>query len=357
MGRPLSPRFYTDPAWFELECERLANGTWQLFGLTDDLSADGDWLRKTVLGTDIFVQNFGGELRGYRNVCSHRGYPLRRGEKGNGAVQCGFHGWIYDREGVPTGIPRNAQLFSLDRKGQEALALPAVRIETVGRFVFVTLSGEIASVPEYLGAYAAVFSAVSGRMGRAFFHDNSPTRANWKLCLEITLDDYHPEVLHPTTLGSGEALKAFQYYYRRDGLHSCFLRRRDAEWTFESYWRDLGVGIVDRTGYKIHQVFPNALLSFTADWIIVSRYEPAGPARTSVDTYQCGWADRVPDGERIRELTGESKAFLGEDRGAVEALHGMLGQKARTDVLGTLEERITWFHDSYRGVMGLKDDR
>jgi choline monooxygenase len=353
----LSPRFYSDPDWFTVEREGLARGTWQFFGLTDELAADGDWLRKTVLGSDIFVQNFDGNLRGYQNVCSHRGFPLRRCGKGNGAVQCGFHGWLYDSEGVPTGIPRNAELFQLDREGQKALALPAVRIEVVGRFVFVAFSGEIAPVRGYLGAYAAVFSAVSGRMGKAFFHDDSRTRANWKLCMEITLDDYHPLVLHPTTLGSGEPLKAFQCYYRRDGLHSCLLKRRDAEWTFETYWKELAEGKVDRTGYKIHQVFPNLLLSFMANWIILSRYEPESPEATRVETYQCCWADAEPDDERIRELTEESKAFLGEDREAVEALQELVPQKARADLLGALEERIGWFHTSYLTVVGTNADR
>jgi choline monooxygenase len=349
----LPARLYTDPDWFRIERERLAGATWQILGLTDDLARDGDCVRRTILGADVFVQNFQGVLRGYRNVCSHRGFPLRRGEKGNGAVECGFHGWIYDREGVPAAIPRNAELFGLDLRGREALALPAVRVDPVGRFVFVTLSGEIAPVRDFLGAYAPVFSAVSGRMGNVFFHDVSPTRANWKLCMEITLDDYHPTVLHPTTLGSGEALTPFLCYYRRDGLHSCFLKRRDANWTFETYWRDLGAGLVDRSGYKIHHVFPNVLLSFMNEWVILSRYEPESSAMTSVETYQCGWADEAPAGERVRALTGDSKTFLDEDRGAVEALHGTLDQKTRTDTLGALEERIAWFHDSYRGVMGL----
>ncbi len=353
----LHPRLYTDPAWFQVERERLAKSTWQFFGLTDELVSDGDWLRKTVLGRDIFVQNFGGRLRGYHNVCSHRGFPLRRCGKGNGAVQCGFHGWLYDSEGVPTGIPRNAELFQLDREGQKALALPAVRIEVVGRFVFVAFSGEVAPVRDYLGAYAAVFSAVSGRMGKAFFHDDSPTKANWKLCMEITLDDYHPLVLHPTTLGSGEPPKVFQCYYRRDGIHSCFLKRRDAEWTFETYWQELTEGKVDRTGYKVHQVFPNLLFSFTPDFVFFSRFEPESVQCTVVETHQCTWADTEPDDRITRRVADESVVFLREDRDAVEALHSMLGQKTRSDLLGVLEERIGWFHTSYLAVVGTSEDR
>lgn len=46
----LAPHLYTDTAWFARERERLAQRTWQVFGLTDDLAADGDWRRNRILG-------------------------------------------------------------------------------------------------------------------------------------------------------------------------------------------------------------------------------------------------------------------------------------------------------------------
>lgn len=115
------------------------DAAWQLVGVSDDLANHNDWVRRTVSGVDVFVQNFNGELRGYHNVCQHRGFPLRREARGNGTVQCGFHGWVYDRHGVPTGIPRNRELFCLSRERQSELAIPPVRVATIGRFVFAAL--------------------------------------------------------------------------------------------------------------------------------------------------------------------------------------------------------------------------
>lgn len=116
------------------------DAAWQFVGFSEDLANHNDWVRGTVSGLDVFVQNFNGELRGYHNVCQHRGFPLRREPRGNGTVQCGFHGWVYDRHGVPTGIPRNRELFCLSRERQSELAIPPVRVTTVGRFVYAALA-------------------------------------------------------------------------------------------------------------------------------------------------------------------------------------------------------------------------
>jgi choline monooxygenase len=346
----LPPRLYTDPEWFQLELNRLAECTWQFLGLTDELANDGDWLRRTLLGRNVFVQNSGGELQGFLNVCSHRGFPLRCGDSGNGIVQCGFHGWVYDSRGVPVGIPRNAELFQLDTAAQEALALPRVRLQTAGRFVFVAFGNGPSPLREYLGAYVSVLDAVSFRMSTPFFHDQTPTAANWKLCMEVTFDDYHPPTLHPTTLGLGE-LKPHQFFYRRDGLHSCFLKRRDPDWTFETYWRDLDSGILDTTGYKIHQVFPNFLLAILPDSTIFSRYEPAADDRTTVETYRCDWAGKTLDDESRRASAEEALTFLREDRTAAERQQVVIKQRQHALVLGALEERVGWFHEALDSVM------
>lgn len=93
---------YTSPAYFNGEMEALAGSSWQFFCTTDDLACANNWVRRKVFGADIFVQNFVGELRGYHNVCQHRGFPRRREPRGNGTVQCLFHGWAYNPHGVPS---------------------------------------------------------------------------------------------------------------------------------------------------------------------------------------------------------------------------------------------------------------
>ncbi|HYI06258.1 MAG TPA: hypothetical protein VD858_15295, partial [Reyranella sp.] len=59
---------YASQTYFNAEMEALRASSWQFFCTTDDLSRANDWVRRNVVGVDIFVQNFVGELRGYHNV-------------------------------------------------------------------------------------------------------------------------------------------------------------------------------------------------------------------------------------------------------------------------------------------------
>src|SRR5262245_31170505 len=95
---------------FQHEQKRLEN-VWTFLGLTVDVPKDGDWFTATLATRSIFVQRFGNELRGFENICAHRGYPIRVGERGNGPLLCGYHHWLYDKEGRLAGAPLCRDLY------------------------------------------------------------------------------------------------------------------------------------------------------------------------------------------------------------------------------------------------------
>ena len=95
---------------FQNEQMRLRQ-VWTLVGLTTELRHDGDWISRDLWGHSVFVQRFGDQLKGFENRCAHRFFPLRHGERGNGPIRCGFHGWQYDKEGVAIGIPMCKEFF------------------------------------------------------------------------------------------------------------------------------------------------------------------------------------------------------------------------------------------------------
>lgn len=336
---------------FRYEMSLLSRGAWHFLTFTDELANDNDYVRRTVFGRDIFVQNFGGVLRGYHNVCSHRGFPIRRERNGNGLVQCGFHGWVYNREGVPTGIPRNSDLFGLSREAQCEIALAPVRVESVGRMVFVAFAEGAGSLRTYLGKYADVLDAASAHAGRLVYRDTGITRAHWKTCFEISLDDYHLQMVHPISFGAGPLPPVHRFFYERGGLHSCFLRRRDPDWSFDGYWSGLRSGVVDFTGYKIHQLFPNVLFTIEPACLSCWHYVPIDDEHTSVERYIVEWKHApIPD----ENVAGVAKLMIeigDEDRAIVEALHAQADQRRRPDVLGKLETRIGWYREAYEGFM------
>jgi choline monooxygenase len=336
---------------FAEEMAALARGAWQFLAFTDDLEHDNDYVRRVVFGTDVFVQNFQGALRGYHNVCSHRGFPIRRDAKGNGLLQCGFHGWVYNRDGVPTGVPRNTELFQLSRDAQRDLALAEIRVETIGRMVFVCLSPTPPALRPYLGKFADVLDAVSKHAGRIRFRDAIVSRAHWKTCFEISLDDYHLQAVHPRSFGAGTPSPPHHFYYEREGLHSCYLRRRDPDWSFAPYWEQLRHGVVDFTGYKIHQLFPNVLFSVEPTCMSCWFYSPIDHESTSVERYIVEWAHAPIADDQVDNVAALMLEVGEEDRATCESLQSTAGQPRRPDLLGKLELRIAWYREAYAELM------
>ena len=75
---------YTDPAWAELEEQRVWTKTWQLACTLDHLANPGDWYEYTVGKYSVLiVRDDDGALRAYQNVCRaprQRALP-RRGQR------------------------------------------------------------------------------------------------------------------------------------------------------------------------------------------------------------------------------------------------------------------------------------
>ena len=333
------------------ELSTLAAQCWQFIGITDDLAADDAWIRRTVFGRDVFVQRFDGALRGYHNVCSHRGFPLRCDRSGAGPVRCGFHGWTYNKAGVPTTIPRNAELFGLSREQREALALTAIRVEAIGRFLFAAFDAP-QDLASYLGPYADVYRAVSAALGPVVLRESHELAADWTLHAEISFDDYHLTAIHGSTFGAGASAPLHQFVYRRDGLHSCYLRRRDPDWSFDQFWSDVRAGVMDQTGYKIFNIFPGIILATTRDAVIASATFPLGPGRTLLDADVFAWQGGTDEAAHRDVATYFARVFA-EDREACERWQSGAPHRA---VLGRLEERVAWFREAHAAVMARRGE-
>jgi phenylpropionate dioxygenase-like ring-hydroxylating dioxygenase large terminal subunit len=92
------------PEVFDIERERVFARNWVYAGRADALSEPGDFLTVDVAGESVIVVcGNDGDLRGFYNVCRHRGSRLRDEVSGRmkGAVKCTYHAWAYSFEGSP----------------------------------------------------------------------------------------------------------------------------------------------------------------------------------------------------------------------------------------------------------------
>lgn len=352
----IPPAAYHDPAVFRAEEERIFRRCWIFAGFTDDLARPNDWLARKLGGLDVVVQNFEGELRAFRNVCAHRFALIRRAPRGNGPLRCGYHGWTYDRDGVPYGIPGNEAHFGLDRAGRCARALTPVAVATCGRFVFLRAAAEGPSLEAWLGPYAEVLRHASEVFVRGFDERAMPWEANWKMGVESVLEVYHADMVHPATFR-----KLVKGDWRCDyaGEHSrgvTGLSDRSARW-----WD----GVSGRLGFRpspslrdydhLH-LFPNLEIGFTRGTVMsVQTYEPLDAGRCLLrlrlllaDPGEGGAARRMVEST----ATDLNVALLREDQEEAESAFRGVRQADVPALLGSNEERIQHFHAVWRTAMG-----
>ena len=80
-------------------------------------------------------------MRGFHNVCSHRGNTLVLDERGScpGSVYCHFHNWIYSDTGALIRVPDEENFHDLDKRKH---GLTPVNTDIWEGFIFVNLAPE-----------------------------------------------------------------------------------------------------------------------------------------------------------------------------------------------------------------------
>ena len=104
----LGGRDYTGRDVYDEERERIWWGDWVCVGRTEEIANVGDYIERDLAGESIFItRNESDELRGFYNVCSHRGTKFVDGPGGHAkkVFKCPYHAWTYDLDGRLVGSP------------------------------------------------------------------------------------------------------------------------------------------------------------------------------------------------------------------------------------------------------------
>ncbi|MFC6839862.1 Rieske 2Fe-2S domain-containing protein [Xanthomonas theicola] len=117
---------YIDEAWFARERECLMRPLWQFAAPRMLLDKPNAFVRRSVYGVDVVVQNFDGELRAFDNLCLHRQNPLQQQAQGVRPLLCGYHGWRYGADGGVDNIPFHDEAYRLPPAAGRA-RLPAAQ--------------------------------------------------------------------------------------------------------------------------------------------------------------------------------------------------------------------------------------
>ena len=197
----IDPRRYTSAEFMRLEWERMWTQVWLLGGRELDMPEPGDFIVSEI-GREslILVRQTDRSIRGFYNVCQHRGNRLadcglgRTGE--SLSFKCAYHHWEYELDGRFRRIP-DVDTFP---QGRPARALPEVKTDTWGGFVWFSLAAAPPPLLDFLGP-------IPRHLDPYNFNRMVQTRditvewdCNWKTSVDAFNESYHVQGIHPQLL-------------------------------------------------------------------------------------------------------------------------------------------------------------
>src|SRR4051794_8362720 len=301
--QPALPRHhYVEPSSWDVERRTVLASSWMCVGRLSQLGLTAaDRLTVVeVLGESILITTGppdagpGPRLRAHVNLCRHRGAQVIAHEPGDPpapraarALRCGYHSWTYGTHGGLLRAPFSEHVEGFRRAD---FGLYPVGVGSWGGFVFVnlrpdgaaSLEAELGAVPIRTRRYPLA-SLVPGWRAR---YD---VRANWKVIAENYNECYHCAGVHPE-------LTRLVPDFGRGGLGAdgsgldwdAGIGHREGAWTF-SFSGDSprtpfpALDDAERTRHKGELVYPNLLLSLSAEHAAAFVLTPLSADRTRID--------------------------------------------------------------------------
>ena len=201
----LPGRYYTDPAIFDAEQRSIFSRQWVYACRTQDVPSAGRFIRVTVADENVLVVRGRDEvLRGFLNVCRHRGATLCAADSGEvgRAIRCPYHSWSYRLDGSLRSAPNWDTMATADKAD---LGLHPVHLAEFHGMVWVNLAAAPAPLDEYLwaqldyrlGADRAKFARYDLASLVAGKRIDYTVAANWKIIQENFQECYHCSTIHP----------------------------------------------------------------------------------------------------------------------------------------------------------------
>jgi len=190
---------YFDPAFFQLEVEKLWSKVWQWACRLEHIPEVGDYYVYDVGPYSILVVRHGEgpeDIKAYHNSCLHRGTQLRPSDsQGSTAnLRCPFHGWTWNLDGSLNEIPCR---WDFPKVTDEEFALPEVKVGIWGGFVFINMDPDCMPLEQHLEVLPEHFSQFFPLERRYIeVHLRRKLPCNWKAGLEAFIEAYHVRETH-----------------------------------------------------------------------------------------------------------------------------------------------------------------
>jgi Rieske 2Fe-2S family protein len=290
----LPASFYVDEGHWRRERDDVLHAEWFCVGrLSSHGLGNGSAERLAVVdvaGESVLVtRDRDGNLRAFFNVCRHRGSQVVPVDPaldapapcGVASLRCTYHSWTYDLDGRLMRAPHTEDV---DNFAPADFGLHEVAVSTWGGFLFVHLTPGHA--PDLLDALGAATERISHyplgslTVGATLTYD---VRANYKVVLENYNECYHCAGVHPELVRLVPA-------FGRGGANLDWesgIPHRSGAWTFTASGTSVrapfvGLDADEQVRHKGELLYPNLLLSLSADHVAAFTLWPTSAARTRI---------------------------------------------------------------------------
>ncbi|MBU3633158.1 SRPBCC family protein [Polynucleobacter sp. AP-Feld-500C-C5] len=176
---------------------------WAFFCLTTRFIKKNDFLVKDIANTSVLLRFDGHSIRAFENRCLHRNAQIYSEKSGNGYLICPFHGWGYRSDGALATIPYNDQMYGFDESKCSNIRLKEFKIEIVGKFIFLNLSDAPLKIEDQFSLELLEdLKSISNNIDSSYSMTTIHAKCNWKLIMEIVMDELHIPFVHPSTIST-----------------------------------------------------------------------------------------------------------------------------------------------------------
>ncbi len=192
----LPAHWYYDPDIHDREKYAIFYRSWHYAGHISQVAEPGCYLTTRIHDQNLLIiRDDHGKLRGFHNVCQHRGHELVRGSGRTRLIVCPYHAWSYQSDGTLVSA-RNTEACPGFRAGD--FSLVPVRVEEFLGMVLVNCDLSAAPFSEWFVGLEQDIRSYVPEAGSLVYaaRRQYDVASNWKVVIDNFLECYHCHVAH-----------------------------------------------------------------------------------------------------------------------------------------------------------------
>ena len=284
--KSLPRKYFASPDLFAKEQSEILSKRWLLVGHQSQIPEPGDYFLAAISGETVIVtKDQKSQVRGFYNVCRHRGTRLKEDACGHAsAIQCPYHAWTYALDGRLIGAPHMDDVPGFDKADY---SLHRVNLGLWEGFIFVTLEKNPEPLEKWFSPLRGKFSHWNMSILQPAKRIDYDVRANWKLMFENYSECYHCPGVHPQ-LQKVSPYDSAENDLREGPFLGGFMKINPGKsLTMSGNACAAFVGKIENLQQVFYySIFPNMLLSLHPEYVMVHQLWPMSPERTLI---VCDW--------------------------------------------------------------------